>query len=83
MTITMRSTTALLLTALAMAVYAAAATAYAGEKVTLCHITSSATNRVMLLEVSEHSVDAHLAHGDTLFNPETGCDEGGGGGGPN
>ena len=37
------------------------------DKVELCHVTSSQTNPIVLIEVSGNSLDAHLAHGD--FSP--------------
>lgn len=36
------------------------------DKVELCHVTSSQTNPIVLIEVSGNSLDAHLAHGDFL-----------------
>lgn len=34
------------------------------EKIELCHITSSQTNPIVLIEVSGNSLETHLAHGD-------------------
>jgi hypothetical protein len=34
------------------------------DKVELCHVTSSQTNPIVLIEVSGNSLDSHLAHGD-------------------
>lgn len=44
---------------------AAAEYQYEG-KVTICHRTGSAQNPSVTITVSANSLDAHLAHGDTL-----------------
>lgn len=36
------------------------------DKVELCHVTSSQTNPIVLIEVSGNSLESHLAHGDFL-----------------
>jgi len=37
-----------------------------GNTVHLCHHTGSDTNPIVLIDVSENAVDAHLDQGDTL-----------------
>jgi hypothetical protein len=46
----------------------------AGEKVTLCHRTDSATNPFVLIEVSGDAIAEHTAHGDFLYTDEP-CQE--------
>ena len=36
------------------------------DKVEICHVTSSQTNPIVIIEVSGNSLGAHLAHGDFL-----------------
>lgn len=49
------------------------------DKVLVCHQTSSETNPVVLISISDNAVQAHLDHGDTLL-PEgaTDCSDNGG-----
>ena len=37
-------------------------------KVTICHLTGSATNPVVIITVSRNALPAHLRHGDLIFN---------------
>ena len=47
------------------------------NKASICHLTSSAKNPVVIISVSSNAVQAHLNHGDTLFPPDaTDCSGG-------
>lgn len=37
-------------------------------KVTICHLTGSQTNPVVIITVSRNALPAHLRHGDLIFN---------------
>jgi len=50
-------------------------TAQAGEKVLICHRTSSSNNPILTLNVSVNALDAHLNHGDFLPHPLYGCED--------
>ena len=44
------------------------------DRVGLCHVTGSAANTSIFIQVNEHAVPTHLAHGDAIAaNGETDC----------
>lgn len=52
--------------------------AQAGDKILVCHNTSSSRNPVVLIEVSSQALNGHLLHGDFPPEEETmSCDGGG------
>lgn len=53
-------------------------TVKAGEKVTICHLTQSQTNKYVWITISVNALDAHLAKGDFIPTETTqGCTTGG------
>jgi hypothetical protein len=44
------------------------------NKVDICHVTGSANNPVVMINVSENAVQAHIDHGDYLADAEDGCE---------
>ncbi len=56
--------------------------AQAGDKVTICHHTNSEKNPIVVISVNAHAFDAHMGHGDSLYDSVNGCEEGGGGPAP-
>lgn len=49
-------------------------TSAVNHKVSVCHMTHSDNNPIVILSVSEQSVPAHLEHGDTLLSSDGTCD---------
>ncbi|MDO8624152.1 MAG: hypothetical protein Q7R54_02240 [bacterium] len=54
----------------------------AGNKVSVCHVTGSVTNPMILVSVSSNAVAAHLGHGDFLLPSGAAICSDDGGGGP-
>lgn len=62
--------------ALVIATLTLATTVFAGGvKTRVCHTTSSESNPIVELVVSESALETHLAHGDQIFNETTGSCE--------
>ena len=43
------------------------------HKVDVCHVTGSESNPVVMINIAQPAVQAHLDHGDYLADEETGC----------
>lgn len=69
-----RRVVAALIACVGLVVLAATASAAPEPKVTICHATGSEKNPYVEITVSQNAVDAHVAHGDIIPAPPTGCE---------
>ena len=69
---------------LVLGIFLVSSTSLAGDKIDVCHRTGSASNPVVLINISSNAVPSHLNHGDSLLpTGAVDCSGGGGGGGGN
>jgi hypothetical protein len=74
---TARGLTISLIVTLSFALLALASAAKAGERVRVCHYTESESNPTVEIVISYNALQNHLDHGDAVYDPINGCEEGG------